>query len=308
MRFFLTKMKLLASFLLLLVFAYAAQDIPPYDPSQFSNIGTINDLTVTDQSDIFSGGTITVDGISMIIPNNSYVTLPSISVMWSELFVGGAPQLPQFGAPGVSWEATVYGNRIGGNYVVALVYITQSSVRIIQGFINAIDLGTGEFWLAGASASPGSGIRARLNDPVGRYGLEYFDHPLWTVDAESPSVTAATGFPLCIPRYANGTDDPLCPLKNRVVNGGVPTFIQFKTAATRLATDPDPNVMAPLMVGDYVTINGVEVGDGLLAVYSLVANLGLYTAPEKLRPTSASKMPALVYLHPEMQRWLRHVL
>jgi hypothetical protein len=39
------------------------------------------------------------------------------------------------------------------------------------------------------------------------------------------------------------------------------------------------------MVGDYVTINGVEVGGDLLAVYSLVANLGLYTAPrEKRKP------------------------
>ncbi|KAH8650969.1 hypothetical protein BGZ60DRAFT_388580 [Tricladium varicosporioides] len=275
-------MKILASFLLLLVFAYATQDAPPYDPSQFSNIGTINDLTVTDPSDIFSGGTITVDSIPMIIPKNSYVTLPSISVMWSELFIGGAPQLPQFGAPGVSWEATVYGNRIGSNYIVALVYITQSSVRIIQGFINAIDLGTGEFWVAGTSGSPGI--------TIGRYGLEYFDHPLWTVDAESPSVTAATGFPLCIPRYANGTDDPLCPLKNRIINGGVPTFIQFKTAATRSTTDPDPNVMAPLMVGDYVTINGIEVGGGLLAVYSLVANLGIYTAP---RETRESNLPSL---------------
>lgn len=88
--------------------------------------------------------------------------------MWSELFVDGAPQLPQFGAPGVSWEATVYGNRVDDCYTVGLVYITQSSVRIIQGFINAIDLGTGEFWVAGNSATPGTGIKARLNDPVGK--------------------------------------------------------------------------------------------------------------------------------------------
>jgi hypothetical protein len=33
------------------------------------------------------------------------------------------------------------------------------------------------------------------------------------------------------------------------------------------------------MVGDYVTISGTEVGDGLLAVYSLQANIGAYTAP-----------------------------
>lgn len=88
--------------------------------------------------------------------------------MWSELFIDGTPQLPQFGAPGVTWEATVYGNRIGDTYIVALIYITQSSIRIIQGFINAIDLETGEFWVAGNSAAPGTGIKCRLNDPVGK--------------------------------------------------------------------------------------------------------------------------------------------
>ena len=36
--------------------------------------------------------------------------------------------------------------------------------------------------------------------------------------------------------------------------------------------------MMPLAVGDYVTISGVDIG-GLLAVYSLEANLGIYTAP-----------------------------
>lgn len=36
--------------------------------------------------------------------------------------------------------------------------------------------------------------------------------------------------------------------------------------------------MMPLAVGDYITFSGVDVG-GLLAVYSLEANLGIYTAP-----------------------------
>lgn len=43
MRFLAAKMKFLAPFLLLLAFAYATQDAPPYGPSQFSNIGTINE-------------------------------------------------------------------------------------------------------------------------------------------------------------------------------------------------------------------------------------------------------------------------
>lgn len=41
---------------------------------------------------------------------------------------------------------------------------------------------------------------------------------------------------------------------------------------------PDANFMAPLLVGDYVTINGLNLGN-IFEVNSLVANVGYYTAP-----------------------------
>lgn len=56
--------------------------------------------------------------------------------------------------------------------------------------------------------------------------------------------------------------------------------------------------MAPLRVGDFVTLNGIEVGGGLLAVYSLDANLGLYTAPGELRKYRISLPPSKFPLTP----------
>ena len=50
-----------------------------------------------------SGGTITIDGIVVTVPDNLLATLPSITVAWSELFQGGIPNLPGTG----SWQATV---------------------------------------------------------------------------------------------------------------------------------------------------------------------------------------------------------
>lgn len=55
--------------------------------------------------------------------------------------------------------------------------------------------------------------------------------------------------------------------------------VTFPSIVGRLPTDPDSNVTAPLRVGDYVTMNGIEVEGGLFAVYLLNANLGFYTAP-----------------------------
>jgi hypothetical protein len=53
----------------------------------------------------------------------------------------------------------------------------------------------------------------------------------------------------------------------------------FGNPATIGPNDPDPRLMAPLMVGDYITFLGTRVEGGLLAVNSLTANLGLFTAP-----------------------------
>jgi hypothetical protein len=50
-----------------------------------------------------AGGTITVDGVEYIIPQNTLATLPGISVAWGELFVNGTANLPGH----VSWQATV---------------------------------------------------------------------------------------------------------------------------------------------------------------------------------------------------------
>jgi len=98
------------------------------------------------------------------------------------------------------------------------------------------------------------------------------------VDDENPSVRASTGFPLCVPRNAS---DAGCPLANRPIdaNGNYVTIFTFPSPADVVAGGPDPRLMAPLVVGDYVTYSGIKAADGTLEVYSLQANLGFYTAP-----------------------------
>jgi hypothetical protein len=52
----------------------------------------------------------------------------------------------------------------------------------------------------------------------------------------------------------------------------------FADPATIGPDDPDPALMAPLVVGDYVTISGQMIGS-IFEVNNLDANLGYYTAP-----------------------------
>ncbi|KAJ7892241.1 hypothetical protein B0H13DRAFT_2038759 [Mycena leptocephala] len=241
----------------------------PYDPSPFNLIGTISHMTCNDNEGPLGGGTITVNGMVITVPKNLLVTLPSITVAWPELFDHETPNLPLLGS--VSWEATVFGNIVQGQPIAGLIYIAQESEQLLQGFITEINYTTGHFFI-------NNQIEAVLNDPLGQYGRAYTEYPLWTVDAKNPSVTASTGFPLCIPR---NTTDADCPLTNRPVdgNGFYLTSFTFGNPATITPGQPDARLMAPLVVGDYITFIGTKVPGGLLAIYSLTANLGIYTAP-----------------------------
>ncbi|KAJ7631906.1 hypothetical protein DFH06DRAFT_1004796 [Mycena polygramma] len=220
-----------------------------------------------------AGGSITVNGLKITVPKNTLLTLPSITCAWSEMFTVDAnnnttPNLPLLGS--VSWETTIFGNIVRGERIAGLIFIIQESVQFLQGFITEIDYTTGHFWV--------DTLQCVLNDPIGRFGYAYTENPLWTVDADNPSIRSSTGVPMCIPR--NSTDSE-CPLTNRPVdgNGIYQTSFTFPDPTVVVPGGLDPSVMVPLVVGDYITFSGTKIEDGILAVYSLEANLGIYTAP-----------------------------
>ncbi|KAJ7026715.1 hypothetical protein C8F04DRAFT_966139 [Mycena alexandri] len=229
-------------------------------------------MTLDVDGGVLAGGTITVNNIVVTVPKNLIVTLPSISVAWSELFTidgnNATPNLPLLGT--VSWETTVFGNIVSGQRIAGIIYIVQESTQFLQGFVTKIDYTTGHFWI--------DTLECLLNDPLGRFGIAYTDNPLWTVDPDNPSVRATTGVPLCIPR---NTTDPECPLTNRPTDGNGFYLTAFTFPAPDLVGpgDPDPRIMVPIVLGDYVTFSGTKIAGDILAVYSLEANLGIYTAP-----------------------------
>ncbi|KAJ7604817.1 hypothetical protein DFH06DRAFT_274226 [Mycena polygramma] len=247
--------------------AYAANAVP-YDPAPFNYIGTIDSMTLNAADGPLAGGSLTVNGFKITIPKNTLVTLPSIAVAWPELFTDGSSNLPLLGS--VSWEATVFGNIVSGEHIAGLVYITQEATQSLTGFITAINP-DGHFVVDNA-------LECVLNDPLGRYGQAYTKYPLWTVDADNPSVRASTGFPVCIPR--NSTDAQ-CPSTNRPkdTKGNYVNTFTYPAPANVVAGGLDPRIMAPLAVGDYITFSGIKTPEGILALYSLEANLGIYTAP-----------------------------
>ena len=268
----------------------------------FEMTGFIQSATLDDASAAFSGGTLTMNNHVVVIPQNTIFQMPATSLTWTELFTKApAPWGPKQSGlalndtpkPAYTFEVTVQGNRIGDNYIAALVFISSLSLQQHQGFISRIDYAKGELIVGGS--------RVRLNDPLGRFdgGRKQSHDVRFTIDEDNPTVKSETGYPMCIPAVdpAQG-DDPLCPQGNRPGDQKIftmatpppPTAAQRQNPALRdlnatgkwtpLALDPWR--AAPFKVGDYVTVRGPIVNDPAgqyISATAVDANVGIFTAP-----------------------------
>ena len=235
---------------------------PPVVPPQFDLTGFIQEATLDTTGSIcnasdprLAGGSVKVNGISVIVPCNTILQMPAATLTWQELFslaprdiglpVDGNGVPTQTGlaqkdtvsiplatayssGPLPSYEIHVQGNVVDGKYIAGLIFISQQELNLGQGTITAIDYNNGELQIATKGPTPGI-ARVRINDPIGRYGLSHgapssgaaliepgYDIR-FSIDEDSPTIHSATGYPMCIPRSDpfNDADDPLCPQANR---------------------------------------------------------------------------------------------
>lgn len=251
---------------------------PPVVPTQFDIIGHIQSAAVDrrvctgSSSNLDSrlwGGWVTVNGVEIVIPCNTILQMPANTMTWAELFdptlvpTGITPGTSGLAiedtnmSPGAlplpSYEIHIQGNIVKdksgtSKYIAGLVFISQQSLNVGQGYIKSIDYATGE--LCVSSGLPVGGLtgqttpspmclspdaRVRINDADGKFGIRHggpgctiagncdveesqYDKR-FTVDTDNPTIHAATGFPMCIPRSypfgVNGDTDALCPQQNR---------------------------------------------------------------------------------------------
>jgi hypothetical protein len=169
------------------------------------------------------GGSITVDGIFVQVPENLLATLPALAVAWAELFDNNIGQAVGFEANVrpescsiIEKKTKVYqviGNTVSGKNIAGMIFIAQRTIQTLQGFIEFIDSNTGHFTV--------NGVDMVIDDPNGRYGPPTTTDELWASDPDNPSIHATNGFPVCIPTNSNtGT----CPPGNRPTdpNSGKP--------------------------------------------------------------------------------------
>ncbi|KAF2716562.1 hypothetical protein K431DRAFT_298558 [Polychaeton citri CBS 116435] len=183
-----------------------------------------------------SGGTMVVNGMSITVPKNLQVQFPAAWVPWKTVAGGSF----------TGNEVSVVGNVVDGKAIAGMVNIGQFLLETNSGIISGLDFN--------GLITMDNGQKIRINDPNGVYSAGYKLRPEFTADDVSPSITAYSGFPMCVPRSAN---DPKCPSSNR-------------PAGQTVFAASDPLTMAPFKVGDYIVYSGV-MASGEVICYNIVA-------------------------------------
>ena len=283
-----------------------------------------------------TGGWIELGDTVVKVPSSLVVVFPNTLMTWEEMFENnpygnpaecGLAMADTQRLPG-NYIVHIQGNIVNGQYIAGLIFINQVVADAgIQGFIEKFDYANGIMYV--------DGTRVQLNDPKltitvpnpdgtpaldtggnpivlnkGRYSAGQSPDVRFAVDQDNPSVTAQSGYPMCIPAtspYIDGSDgskgvsvslllpdaqqDQQCPEKNRprdIATGTVLTQIFTMNPPGALATPEnpfpqDPYLEAPFEVGDFVSVIGsMEMdanGPFISATTILNTSVGILTAP-----------------------------
>ena len=306
---FVLTLLVLLQFFIMPVRSYA-QLPPPGTPSQFDIVGFLQEATLASPAGPTTGGRMKVNGHVITVPDNTIVILPANALTWQELFAQApAPYtgsatgmaLADSPRPATTYEAHVIGNRVGDEYIAGLVYLSQQDLNAGAGYINFIDYANGQIYVGGGINMNNAGVpvnvlnnsntgtRLRINDPAGKFGRASSDDARFTLDPDNPTIRSATGFPMCLPRTdpagTAAAPDALCPEGNRPkdATGNFLTTVDMP-APTSLASGqlPDPRIMAPFEVGDFVNYAGTLMSDGAgpyVSAHTITSNVAIYTSP-----------------------------
>jgi hypothetical protein len=193
-----------------------------------------------------------VNGIRVTVPKYLQVGFPATFVPFVD-FVG---QIDSF----IGYDIEVIGNYVESRQfepIAGQIMITQTNLMGGQGIIASIDTATGDITLQ-------EGNVIRIVDPAGVYGPPTTQHEFFTSDPENPSISAFSGFPMCV-KSANTAE--WCLDANRPTNAQRTNFVP-----------PNPLAACPLAPGDAIDYAGMEA-DGKIWVWSVVVmNLNLLTS------------------------------
>jgi len=259
-------------------------------------LGEIENLMITNPTDPWSGGWARIGGQDFVLPRNFLIDLPANRLSLHDLFAQAPPACLALGQSGLAradsclggrsgaYASTMNANRLGsGTTVLGEIWIDKG-LESLEGVISYINYDDGYFRINGTGTSGGTMVR--INDPVSRHTIQKglgclagsencSADPRFTEDVDNYTITATTGYPICIPSTqgvtavegsirtvgsnSSGVGDPFCPATNRNTNPVA-----------------DSTKFTPIRVGDHIRVDGnFEVINGVRFLSAHTANLHL---------------------------------
>jgi hypothetical protein len=262
-------------------------------PTQTFVTGEIQRITINNPADHWSGGTIVVGGETVIIPKNLLIDLPANRLTLKQLYdqapaacagQTGLAKADACNTTGVGGFATISANRTNAGNVIAGDVFIEKGKELVVGIVTYINYTEGYFRLNGTAAAPGgnvdpgTGVMVRLNDPTGRHTVQSglgctagslvncSPDPRFTLDPDNYTNVFSSGYPLCIPKTADGLNDPFCPRTNRAA-----VFVPLAAEPPV----PDSTKFAPIVLGDTITAEGnFETVNGVQFLSSHTTEVG----------------------------------
>lgn len=175
---------------------------PPASINGFDSTGIITNAAVAADG---CSGSATMDNKQFTVPCGLIVQMPANTLTWAHYVNDG---------PATTLEMHAVGNNVNGTNIAALIFISQQSLHSGSGYITNINYANGNITVDGVTT-------LQINDPFGRFGRPQSPDPRFSVDDQNPTIHAATGYPMCVPRSDPAVaDDLLCPQKNRPLAAG----------------------------------------------------------------------------------------
>ncbi|KAH7391282.1 hypothetical protein BKA64DRAFT_710191 [Cadophora sp. MPI-SDFR-AT-0126] len=224
------------------LFQLALAQVQPFSVTGFLDSASAKSGSATNR-----GGSISVSGFDIVIPDNLLVEFPAAFVPFAEFAEAGPSKRA---GPN---EVSVTGNIVNNVIIAGQFSVSQLDLAAASGTIEGLS--------SDGAIKIKNGPTLRINDPRARYSAGYTNLPFFTADDENASITSFSGFPMCVPR---GPGDAKCPDSNRPA-GSSSFVVQNATA------------MVPIRVGDYIEYSGIQVG-GETIVYGMVVNIDIQTS------------------------------
>ena len=289
--------------------------------------GEVERIIVDNPTDRWSRGTMVVAGQNVIIPANMVIDLPANRQTIQELFANAPSACPDTNGDTVPDQTglakadscngsftgaavTILANKTNNGDVIAGEVFLEKATELVSGIVSFINYDEGYFRVDGIVGDDTTGAMVRINDPEGRFthqagagcagsGPNCSADVRYGVDPDNYTVTASTGYPMCIPSTfartydfdvnrdgaidpgpaetgliaqddGTGTQDSLCPPGNRGV-------------------DPvgDSRLFAPIQLGDHVNAEGnfeTIGGTTFLSAHTVGVSVGLTTDDDPFQP------------------------